>query len=71
MSDNRTGHKVGNQAEGAVADRRSFMKLAGATAAGAGATVATAGIVQAAEPPAADALYRETEHIKRYYETAR
>ncbi len=58
-------------AETAVADRRNFIKLAGATAAGAGVTAATAGIAVAAEPPAADAQYQETAHIKRYYETAR
>ena len=56
-----------------VADRRNFIKLAGATAAGAGATVATGGVAAAkpAEAPAADAMYRETDHVKRYYELAR
>jgi hypothetical protein len=46
-----------------VADRRKFFKLAGATAAGAGATIATAGV--------AAAMYAETDHVKRYYELAR
>ena len=55
-----------------VADRRDFIKLAGATAAGAGATVATSGVVQAAPSATpADSLYRETAHVKRYYELAR
>jgi hypothetical protein len=56
-----------------VADRRKFFKLAGATAAGAGATIATAGVA-AAKPAAvrpADAMYAETDHVKRYYELAR
>lgn len=57
----------------AVADRRNFVKLAGATVAGAGATVATAGVVAAKTTDArpADAMYRETDHVKRYYELAR
>lgn len=56
----------------ATADRRNFIKLAGASAAGAGATVATAGIAAAAPAkPAADAQYRETAHVKQYYDTAR
>lgn len=58
----------------ATADRRAFLKLAGAGAVTGGAALVTKGA--AAEPlPAAngskDALYRETEHVKRYYELAR
>lgn len=57
--------------DGRVADRRGFMKLAGATAAGAGATaVVTPAAATEADRPA-DALYRETEHVKRYYALAR
>jgi hypothetical protein len=60
------------QTDRAIADRRNFIKLAGATAAGAGATIVTAGGVAASPAqPAADALYQETAHVKRYYETAR
>ena len=56
----------------AVADRRNFIKLAGATAAGAGATVATAGHAQASAKAAeVEGGYRETEHVKRYYDLAR
>ncbi len=56
-----------------VANRRNFIKLAGATAAGAGATAATAGVAAAtpANERPADAMYRETDHVKRYYELAR
>lgn len=56
-----------------VADRRNFLKLAGATAAGAGATATTAGVAAArpTEARPADAMYRETDHVKRYYELAR
>jgi hypothetical protein len=62
----------GQAKDQAVADRRNFIKLAGATAAGAGATAATAGAAAAAPPERpADALYQETAHVKRYYETAR
>lgn len=59
--------------KGKVANRRNFFKLAGATAAVTGATVATAGVVaaQAPEVRPADAMYRETDHVKRYYELAR
>ncbi len=58
--------------DSAVADRRNFIKLAGATAAGAGATVATAGIATAATAKApTDGDYRETDHVKRYYDLAR
>ncbi len=57
----------------AIADRRSFLKLAGATVvtgstAVAGATAAVAAVPEAPKP---DALYRETEHVRRYYELAR
>ena len=52
----------------AVTDRRSFLKLAGASAAAAitGETPAQAG-----EAKPRPSLYRETEHIRRYYELAR
>jgi hypothetical protein len=56
----------------AVADRRSFLKLAGAgAAAGGAALVAGETKVEAREAEAKPALYRETEHIRRYYELAR
>lgn len=57
----------------AVADRRSFLKLAGASAAAGGAALMTgqktaeAGEAGEKKP----ALYRETDHIRRYYELAR
>lgn len=58
--------------EEAVADRRSFLKLAGATAAATGAVVVTGGANAATDPQEkAQGLYRETEHIRRYYELAR
>ena len=56
----------------AVADRRSFLKLAGAgAAAGGAALVAGETKAEAAEAKAKVSLYRETEHIRRYYELAR
>jgi len=55
-----------------AAGRRNFLKLAGlGTIAGAAAVVGTKS-VQAAEPAAkGDSGYRETEHVKKFYETAR
>jgi hypothetical protein len=56
----------------AVADRRNFIKLAGATAAGAGATVAATGVASAAPAKPTDgSQYRETAHVKAYYDSAR
>jgi hypothetical protein len=56
----------------AVADRRSFLKLAGAGAAAGGAALTTGGPkAQASEVKPKTSLYRETEHIRRYYELAR
>ena len=55
-----------------VADRRGFLKLAGAGVVTGGATlVAGTAAVEAAAPVKDDALYRETEHVKRYYQLAR
>jgi hypothetical protein len=56
--------------ETTVADRRNFIKLAGASAAGAGATVVT-GATAATAATAGEGQYRETAHIKQYYDTAR
>lgn len=58
------------QDEKAVTDRRSFLKLAGAGVAASGAAVA-AGSPAAAESKPREGLYRETDHVKRYYELAR
>jgi hypothetical protein len=56
----------------AVADRRSFLKLAGAgAAAGGAALVGGEKTAEAAESKPKTSLYRETEHIRRYYELAR
>lgn len=55
-----------------VADRRSFLKLAGVGAA-AGATALVGGekATQAGEATGKVSLYRETDHVRRYYELAR
>ena len=57
----------------AVADRRRFLKLAAAgTVTGGAAVVAgTADAAPALPATADDGLYRESEHVKRYYELAR
>ena len=57
----------------AGADRRSFLKLAGAGVVGSGAALASAAAPAAAAsaPEAAEGGYRETDHVKRYYELAK
>lgn len=57
----------------ANADRRSFLKLAGASAVGSGAALAASVTPAAAasEPVAGAGTYRETDHVKRYYELAK
>ena len=58
-----------------VANRRNFLKLAAASAATGGAAIGTAttGIAapKAAAAGTSEPVYRETEHIKRYYDLAR
>ncbi len=57
----------------AETDRRSFLKLAGAGVVGTGA-VAASTIVPAeakTDTPADGDGYRETEHVRRYYELAK
>ena len=55
----------------AVADRRGFLKLAGLGTV-AGGTALVAGEVQAEEAKESPGkLYRETEHVKTFYDTAR
>ncbi len=60
--------------EAAIADRRNFLKFAGASAVTGTAAVVGAGGVRAAPAvgaKAGDGDYRETAHVKRYYELAR
>ncbi|MBA5776610.1 twin-arginine translocation signal domain-containing protein [Stappia sp. F7233] len=53
------------------ADRRSFLKLAGLGAVASGATI-VAGEAAAVEASSQKASgYRETEHVKTFYKTAR
>lgn len=54
-----------------VADRRSFLKLAGAGVVTGGAAVAAGKPAAAAETKPESGLYRETEHVRRYYELAK
>lgn len=58
----------------ATADRRSFLKLAGASVVGSGAAIAaTVTPAAAASTPeaATGTAYRETDHVRRYYELAK
>lgn len=63
------------KAEVAVGNRRNFLKFAGVGAVSAGgAVVGAAGVAAKTNDGASkpgDDLYRETEHVKRYYELAR
>ncbi len=53
-------------------DRRGFLKLAGlGTVAGGAALVAGDKTAEAAESTSTKAGYRETDHVKTYYEMAR
>ena len=57
----------------AIADRRGFLKFAGAGVVSGGATVlgTTAVVAKQAETTNDEIGYRETEHIRRYYDSAR
>ena len=56
----------------AASDRRDFLKLAGLGAVASGATLIAGDKAEAAAPKSPTAAgYRETEHVKRFYETAR
>lgn len=59
--------------ETAVADRRSFLRLVGASAVGGGAAIAAgaAAAAPASEKPTPGGDYRESEEVKRYYDLAR
>ncbi len=55
-----------------VEERRNFLKMAGLGAVSGGAAVATSGAVQAAELEEKNGSgYRETGHVKTYYDLAR
>lgn len=55
------------------ADRRGFLKLAGVGAAAGGVALVSGKNVAEANAPADETgrLYKETDHIKTYYELAR
>ena len=57
----------------AIADRRGFLKLAGAGAVTGGVVLASGKGVAEASTAADETgrLYKETDHIKTYYELAR
>lgn len=56
----------------AVADRRGFLKLAGLGTVAGGAALVASGEAEAGEAKdKSSGLYRETEHVKTFYDTAR
>ncbi|MEP0233361.1 MULTISPECIES: twin-arginine translocation signal domain-containing protein [Roseibium] len=54
-----------------TADRRNFLKLAGLGTLASGASVVTGGAEVVAADADAGSGYRETDHVKKVYETAR
>jgi hypothetical protein len=56
--------------EKVVADRRTFLKLASGVVAGP-AALASGKPAEATEAKPTHTLYRETDHVRRYYELAR
>lgn len=63
-----------NDKTSAGTDRRGFLKLAGAGVAGSGAAIASAVVPAEAASKPADTNgggYRETDHVRRYYELAK
>ena len=66
------GLMVKNTDEKSVAERRDFLKLASAGTLLGGAAIATGGKAQAAVPVVEEGSgYRETDHVKTYYELSR
>jgi len=53
------------------ATRRQFLALAGAATGGAALAAAAQDVHAEAKPARTRALYRESDHVKRYYELAR
>lgn len=53
------------------ADRRNFLKLAGLGTLASGATLVSGEAVAAETPSKSSAGYRETDHVKKVYETSR
>lgn len=66
-------HRDDKSTRADAADRRSVLKFLGLGAATGGVALAAAEPAAAAEKPADDtgSHYRETEHVKTYYELAK
>jgi hypothetical protein len=63
--------QVSEKSKEKVDRRRFFASVGKGVALGAGALAATAGVAEAAVEPAEGESYRESEHVKTYYETTR
>lgn len=62
---------VGSEAQSQAVERRGFFKLVGLGSLAGAAAVAAPGAVSAAEADAKGSGYRETAHVKTYYELAK
>jgi hypothetical protein len=68
------GKSTTGTSEAPTADRRGFMKMIGIGGVGSGvaAIAGTAPVAAESKAPAqTDAVYRETEHVRTYYDLAR
>ncbi|WP_343079211.1 twin-arginine translocation signal domain-containing protein [Ostreiculturibacter nitratireducens] len=62
-----------DKTEGVRTDRRGFLKFAGVSTIAGGAALATGAVPEAAEAAISQPgeSYRETAHVRAYYESAR
>lgn len=63
--------KCPNDDHGAETDRREFLRLASLGTVVGGAALVAGASARAAEAPKAGQGYRDTTHIRTYYDTAR
>ena len=64
---------MSEQGDRPVAKRRDFLRLLGMGGAAGAAALASGGAVpsEASEPAKAETGYRETAHVRKFYETAK
>lgn len=62
---------MSDQPDAPKTKRRHFLKLMGLGGVAGAATLATGAAREAAAKPESETAYRETAHVKKFYETAR